>query len=118
MTIRDTLERLFWTFVATFLGSLLGAPALLQILEWTTGDSISLDALGAAVLAAAIGAAAAALNVLLIFARYRLSILPNPGEGLPGLPTGDTGQSNVTLLLVFVVAFILGALCYKAGIFG
>jgi hypothetical protein len=116
MTIRDTLERLFWTFVATFLGSLLGAPALLQVLEWTSGEAINIDALAATLIAAAIAGLAAAANVLLIFARYRLSVLPNPGDGLPGLPTGDAGQVNLGLVLVFVIGFILGALCYANGI--
>lgn len=71
--IRDLLERLFWTFVAAFLGTLLGAAVL----------DVDVDALQAAAMAG-LGAAA---NFVLLIARWRLSVLPNPGEGLPGLPT-------------------------------
>ena len=37
--------------------------------------------------AAAIAGVGAAVNFVTVFARYRLSVLPNPGEGLPGLRT-------------------------------
>lgn len=71
--IRDLLERILWTFVAAFLGALTGAAVL----------SLDVSALQAAAMAG-LGAVA---NAVLVFARWRLSVLPNPGEGLPGLPT-------------------------------
>lgn len=73
MNIRDTLERLFWTVVAAFLGSL------------AFGAVTDLSTIDAAVNAAA----AAAVNFLLLVARARLAVLPEPGEGLPGLPTEE-----------------------------
>lgn len=66
--IRDLIERLFWTFVSAFLGALVGASVL----------SLDVDALQAAAIAG-LGAAA---NALTVFARWRLTVLPNPGEGL------------------------------------
>lgn len=71
--IRDLLERILWTFVAAFLGALTGAAVL----------SLDVTALQAAAMAG-LGAVA---NAVLVFARWRLSVLPDPGEGLPGLPT-------------------------------
>lgn len=73
--IRDLLERILWTFVAAFLGALTGAAVL----------SLDVTALQAAAMAG-LGAVA---NAVLVIARWRLSVLPNPGEGLPGLPTGE-----------------------------
>lgn len=73
--IRDLLERLVWTFVSAFLGALVGASVL----------DLDVDAVQAAALAG-LGAAA---NALTIFARWRLSVLPNPGEGLVK-PSRDT----------------------------
>lgn len=70
--IRDLLERLVWTFVAAFLGALTGAAVL----------SLDVTALQAAAMAG-LGAVA---NAVLVIARWRLSVLPDPGEGLPGLP--------------------------------
>ena len=70
--IRDLIERLFWTFVSAFVGALVGSAVL----------DLGVDALQAAAVAG-IGAAA---NALTVFARWRLSVLPSPGEGLPGLP--------------------------------
>lgn len=74
--IRDLLERLFWTFVSAFLGALTGSAVL----------DLGLDAVQVAALAG-LGAVA---NAVLLIARWRLSVLPNPGEGLPGLPTEGT----------------------------
>lgn len=71
--IRDLLERLVWTFVAAFVGALTGSAVL----------SLDVTALQAAAMAG-LGAVA---NAVLVFARWRLSVLPDPGEGLPGLPT-------------------------------
>lgn len=70
MNLRDTAERLFWTLVAAFLGAL------------TVSDLLDISALQAAIAAAA----SAGANFLLLVARARLSVLPEPGEGLPGLP--------------------------------
>lgn len=70
--IRDLAERILWTFVAAFLGALTGAAVL----------SLDVTALEAAAMAG-LGAVA---NAVLVIARWRLSVLPNPGEGLPGLP--------------------------------
>lgn len=70
--IRDLLERLVWTFVAAFVGALTGAAVL----------SLDVTALQAAAMAG-LGAVA---NAVLVIARWRLSVLPDPGEGLPGLP--------------------------------
>lgn len=73
MNVRDTLERLFWTVVAAALTNL-STVGLLDIAAWK-------------------GAALAALNgaatFVLLVARSRLAVLPEPGAGLPGLPTND-----------------------------
>ena len=73
MKFRDTLERLFWTILAAFLGGL------------SVGGVIDISTLDAAITASA----AAGVNFLLIVARSRLAVLPEPGEGLPGLPTDE-----------------------------
>lgn len=74
MMIRDLIERLFWTFVSAFLGALTGAAVF----------SLDVDALQAAALAGC----GALINAVTILARWRLSVLPNPGEGLLR-PSGD-----------------------------
>lgn len=74
MNLRDTIERLFWTFVASFVGALaVGGTGI---------DGLSIDGLTAAALAGG----AAVLNLVLLIARARLAVLPDPGAGLPGLP--------------------------------
>ena len=73
MNLRDTLERLFWTLLAAFLGAL------------GVSDAIDISAVQAGIAAAA----AAGVNFLLLVARARLAVLPEPGAGLPGLPTDD-----------------------------
>jgi len=70
MQLRDFLERLFWTVVVAGLASTVGA-ALFDIEAWK---------------AAAMTGLAAGIQCVVVFGRYRLSVLPNPGEGLPGLP--------------------------------
>lgn len=80
--VRDLLERLVWTFVAAFLGSLLGAPVLIAALEAASGATIDVSALQAAVVAALVAGLVATANFVLVIARWRLSVLPNPGEGL------------------------------------
>lgn len=71
MTLRDTLERLFWTVLSAFGGALLLV------------DAVDLEA----VQAAAIVGATAGINFVTILARAKIAALPNPGDGLPGLPT-------------------------------
>lgn len=73
MNFRDTIERLFWTVVAAAGGALI-APAVF-------GFDVS------ALEAAAIAGAGAGVNFVTIVARKRLSVLPDPGDGLPGLET-------------------------------
>lgn len=70
MNIPQILERLFWSAVAAGGGALIGVP-LLGVEPWQ---------------AAGIAALGALVNGLTQIARYRLSVLPNPGDGLPGLP--------------------------------
>ena len=70
MQVRDFLERLVWTFVVAAAANATAA-AVFDIDWWE--------------MAAATGIAAVIQSVV-VFARWRLSVLPNPGEGLPGLP--------------------------------
>jgi hypothetical protein len=73
VNLRDTAERLFWTLVAAFLGAL----GVSDVLDISTVD------------AALAATAAAGVNFLLLIARARLAVLPDPGAGLPGIPTDD-----------------------------
>lgn len=73
LSIRDALERLLWTVVAAGGGSLIAGP-LLGVSAWQ---------------AAGVAALSAGVNFVTILARSRLASLPNPGGGLPGLPTDD-----------------------------
>jgi len=61
-------ERLVWTFIAAAGGALV-APALFGF------DMTTLEA-------AAIAGCGAVVNAVTQFARWRLSVLPNPGDGL------------------------------------
>lgn len=70
MKARDLAERVFWTFVTAALTNLAGATVL-GIEAWK---------------AAAMTGLAAAINAVLVIARWRLSVLPDPGQGAPGLP--------------------------------
>lgn len=76
MKLRDFLERLFWTIVVAGLASAASA-ALFDIEAWK---------------AAAMTGLAAGIQCVIVFGRYRLSVLPNPGEGLPGLPVTGGGD--------------------------
>lgn len=78
MDLRDTLERLWWTLLAAFLGAL------------GVGGMLDISTLDAAVMAAA----GAGVNFLLLVARSRLDVLPEPGEGLPGLPTDQVSSGD------------------------
>lgn len=71
MNVKDTVERIVWTFVAAALGSL------------GVNDLLSLDL--AVWQAAALAGGAAVVNLLTLIARARLAVLPNPGDGIPGL---------------------------------
>lgn len=71
--LRDLAERCLWTFVATAGGAAIVGPALsLDLSVWQ---------------AAALAGGAAVVNTVVVFARWRLTQLPDPGAGLPGLPT-------------------------------
>lgn len=61
-------ERLVWTFVSAFGGALVGANLI----------GIDIDALQVA----AIAGLSAVVNSVTQLARYKLSVLPNPGDGL------------------------------------
>lgn len=65
--VRDLVERVVWTTIAAGLGALVAVPL------------ISIDAFEAAIVAAFGGA----VNAVLVIARWRLSVLPDPGQGLP-----------------------------------
>lgn len=68
--VRDLAERVVWTAISAGLGVL------------TISGVIDVSALEAAFAAAA----SALVNALLVIARWRLSVLPDPGAGLPGSP--------------------------------
>lgn len=74
MKFRDLAERLLWTVVAAALTNLVGTGL------------VGLDLWQAAALSGINGG----FTFLLVVARWRLSVLPDPGAGLPGLPT-ETG---------------------------
>lgn len=74
MKYRDLIERLFWTVVAAALTNF-GSIELLGIAAWK---------------AAALAGINGAVTFLLVVARARLAVLPDPGAGLPGLPTNGT----------------------------
>ena len=71
MNYRDLAERLVWSVVVAALTNL-GSVDLLEIAAWK---------------AAALAGINAAVTFIVIVARTRLSVLPDPGAGLPGLPT-------------------------------
>lgn len=75
MKIRDFLERLFWTAVVAS-GANITTAVVFDIAWWEM---------------AAATAVAAVLQAVVTFGRYRLRRLPDPGDGLPGLPTHDGG---------------------------
>jgi len=68
MKLSDTLERLVWTIVAAFCGTL-GSTALLNV------DVSTVEVAGVA-------AATAGVNYVSLVARHRLAVLPSPGHGL------------------------------------
>lgn len=114
MKLRDALERLLWTFVAAFLGALLGSPILLAVVEAAADVAVDLSLVQTALVSATLAGLIAVANAVLIIARWRLSILPNPGDGVPGLPVlppprlGDEGHLDTpTAIVVVGVALIL-----------
>lgn len=70
ISLRDLAERLVWTAVVAVLTNVAGA-ALLDVSAWQ---------------AAGLSGIAAAIQVVVLYGRQRLAALPNPGDGLPGLP--------------------------------
>lgn len=73
--IGDMVERLVWTFVAAFTSALVSPPV-----AQAAGLNLSLTALDAAVLAGA----SAVVNFITVVARWRLSVLPDPGRDCGG----------------------------------
>ncbi len=68
MRVRDAAERLVWTFVAGFFGALAAGQLLdLDLAVWQ---------------AAAIAGVADVVNAVTLLARWRLSVLPDPGAFL------------------------------------
>lgn len=98
MNIKDTIERLFWTVVAAGGGSLIAGP-LLGVSAWQ---------------AAGVAGLSAAVNFVTILARKRLSVLPDPGEGLPGLPTDDDGATDIVGAIVLIILVLI--LCRIFGL--
>lgn len=70
---RDIAERIFWTFIAGFLGALT-APPLAQ--------AIGMDLSMTAVESAFVAGVASVATFLLALARWRLSVLPDPGSAV------------------------------------
>ena len=81
-TWNQAAERLVWTFVSAFGGTLVGANLI----------GMDIDALQVA----AIAGLSAVVNAVTQIARWRLSVLPNPGEGLtrPGPELPDHADHN------------------------
>lgn len=69
----DLAERMVWTFIAAFTSALVSPP-----LAQAAGVHLSISALDAAVLAGM----SAVVNFVSVVARWRLSVLPDPGAGL------------------------------------
>lgn len=101
MNLRDTAERIFWTFVAGALSSLgVGELLSLDLALWQT---------------AALAGGAAVANLVLLIARARLAVLPAPGEGLPGLPA-ERGAGDIVLGLLVAILILTFLTC--ARVFG
>lgn len=67
MNINDALERVFWTGLAGILAAL---PSIFSDLPyWWVPILLPI------------------INYALVWVRSKVPALPNPGEGLPGLPT-------------------------------
>ncbi len=80
MNVRDFAERLVWTFVSAAIG------VGLATLGASVGGAIDVSVLRGALITGGLAGAVAVANAVSQFARWRLSVLPSPGEGLPGLP--------------------------------
>lgn len=78
--VRDAIERCFWTGVVAVIGT---APSLQLAALVTNLDITALQTLAATGISTMLSTG---INFLLVFARHRLSVLPEPGQGLPGLP--------------------------------
>lgn len=68
--VRDFLERTFWTALSAALSAVTAATLFQQ-------DTLQ---------AAGVAALTVVINAVTIFARNRAAALPDPGNGLPGLP--------------------------------
>jgi hypothetical protein len=69
MNIPDALERVVWTMIAAGLAAL---PSILADLPyWWVAVLLPF------------------VNYALVWVRSKVNALPAPGEGLPGLPTGE-----------------------------
>ena len=78
--LADLAERLVWTFVAGFIGALIASGVLdLGLALWQS---------------AALAGLADIATLLLVVARRRLRVLPDPGDGLPGLRADAAGRST------------------------
>lgn len=98
MNLRDTAERLVWTVIAAAGGGLIAGPVL-GVTTWQAAGTAALTA---------------AVNFVTIAARKRLTVLPDPGQGLPALPTNEGGQSVVWVVLG--VLFLVSLLFVATGI--
>lgn len=106
----DALERLVWTFVAAFLSSLVSVPILVEIIENSSDVSIDLSALRTMLLGALVAGLTAVANSVIILARWRLSVLPDPGAGLPGSRIRDAGFAETSAVWTIVGALAIVAL--------
>lgn len=117
---RDLAERVFWSFISGFIGSLVGAPVVVDVIEKVADVNIDISAAQAMLVSATFAGLTAAANVILVIARWRLSVLPNPGDGLPGLPTtGDDGGLTVieVAAISFLVCLTVLLIAHQAGWF-
>lgn len=73
MNLRDLLERVWWTAVAAATANFT-AVAILDIAAWKMAVATGI---------------AAGVNAITVIARWRLTVLPDPGAGLPGLPVAS-----------------------------
>lgn len=105
MNYRDLAERLFWSVLVAALTNF-GSVDFLDIAAWK---------------AAALAGINAGVTMLLLVARSRLAVLPDPGEGLPGLPVddnvniaerlaGDRGAVDIVEVL-YVAALVIVIAC-------
>ena len=88
---RDFAERLFWTFVVAFVGTLT-APGMAELADAIPNIQFSLDI--TTLDAAFISGVTSVMNAIALFGRARLAVLPDPGEGLPNLRRRGTSKDS------------------------